>query len=137
MENNKNKKSVKFQGDMLNFCDFIQVFVFTTNHHLNISSCMNLGETQLVYSVKANLITIIKSFWRQQSGVKIHDGKLNTYFSVKCDFYEELYINLENFCLRKAICKLRISAHNFYFKPGDIKKVESCQGSKGFVDYVR
>ena len=36
MENNKNKKSVKFQGDMLNFCDFIQVFVFTTNHHLKI-----------------------------------------------------------------------------------------------------
>ena len=35
MENNKNKKSVKLQGDMLNFCDFIQVFVFTTNHHLN------------------------------------------------------------------------------------------------------
>ena len=34
MENNKNKKSVKFQGDMLNFCDFIQVFVFTPNHHL-------------------------------------------------------------------------------------------------------
>ena len=27
-------KSVKFQGDMLNFCDFIQVYVFTTNHHL-------------------------------------------------------------------------------------------------------
>ena len=36
VENNKNKKSVKFQGDMLNFCDFIQVFVFTTNRHLNI-----------------------------------------------------------------------------------------------------
>ena len=34
MENNKNKKSVKCQGDMLNFCDFIQVFVFTPNHHL-------------------------------------------------------------------------------------------------------
>ena len=34
VENNKNKKSVKFQGDMLNFYDFIQVFVFTTNHHL-------------------------------------------------------------------------------------------------------
>ena len=27
MEDNKNKKSLKFQGDMLNFCDFIQVFV--------------------------------------------------------------------------------------------------------------
>ena len=35
VENNKNKKSVKFQGDMLNFYDFIQVYVFTTNHHLN------------------------------------------------------------------------------------------------------
>ena len=34
MENKKNKKSVKFQGDTLNFYDFIQVFVFTTNHHL-------------------------------------------------------------------------------------------------------
>ena len=38
MENNKNKKSVKFQGDMLNFCDFIQVFVFTRNHHLKVSA---------------------------------------------------------------------------------------------------
>ena len=34
VENNKDKKSVKFQGDKLNFCDFIQVFVFTKNHHL-------------------------------------------------------------------------------------------------------
>ena len=37
MENNKNKKSVKLQGDMLNFYDFIQVFVFTTNHHLKVA----------------------------------------------------------------------------------------------------
>ena len=35
VENNKSKKSTKFQGDMLIFCDFIQVFIFTTNHHLN------------------------------------------------------------------------------------------------------
>ena len=34
VENIKSKKSAKFQGDMLNFCDFIQVYVFTTNHHL-------------------------------------------------------------------------------------------------------
>ena len=26
----------KFQGDMLNFSDFIQVNVFTTNHHLKV-----------------------------------------------------------------------------------------------------
>ena len=42
MENNKNKKSVKFQGDMLNFCDFIQVFVFTPNHHLKV--CVKFHE---------------------------------------------------------------------------------------------
>ena len=36
MENNKNKKSVKFQGVMLNLFDFIQVFIFTTNHHLKL-----------------------------------------------------------------------------------------------------
>ena len=38
MENNKNKKFVKFQGDMLNFSVFIQVFVFTPNHHLNMNT---------------------------------------------------------------------------------------------------
>ena len=37
VENNKNKKSIKFQGDRLNFYDFIQVCVFTTNHHLNLT----------------------------------------------------------------------------------------------------
>ena len=42
MENNKNKRSVKFQGDMLNFCDFIQVFVFTPNHHLNRNAYFTL-----------------------------------------------------------------------------------------------
>ena len=44
MENNKNKKSVKFQGDMLNYCDFIQVFVFTSYHHLKVKAyCHVLG----------------------------------------------------------------------------------------------
>ena len=33
------KKFVKFQGDMLIFCDFIQVYVFTTNHHLKVVIC--------------------------------------------------------------------------------------------------
>ena len=48
VENNKNKKSIKFQGDMLNFCDFIQVFVFTTNHHLNAinGACNNTSNCQ-------------------------------------------------------------------------------------------
>ena len=36
VENNKSKKSVKFQGDILNFGDFIEVFVFTLYHHLKM-----------------------------------------------------------------------------------------------------
>ena len=43
MENNKNKKSVKFQEAMLNFYDFIQVFVFTTNHHLKSFGCLAIA----------------------------------------------------------------------------------------------
>ena len=46
MENNKNKKSVKFQGDMLDVYDFIQVFVFTTNHHLKVVIITNLEQKQ-------------------------------------------------------------------------------------------
>ena len=52
MENNKNKKSVKFQGDMFNFCDFIQVFVFTRNHHLNKSIVYFIVRRKVVISGK-------------------------------------------------------------------------------------
>ena len=51
MENTKNKKSVKFQGDMLNFCDFIQVFVFTRNHHLNIFTINHIAYCLQNYSI--------------------------------------------------------------------------------------
>ena len=44
MENNKIKKSVKFQGDTLNFYGFIQVFVFTTNHHLKSLTSFSLSK---------------------------------------------------------------------------------------------
>ena len=44
MEKNKNKKSVKFQGDMLNFYGFIHVFIFTTNHHLKDIHCRSFSE---------------------------------------------------------------------------------------------
>ena len=37
---------MKFQGDILNFCVFIQVFVFTTNHHLKVVIITNLEQKQ-------------------------------------------------------------------------------------------
>ena len=32
---------MKFQRDILNFCDFIQVFVFTSYHHLNATGFLS------------------------------------------------------------------------------------------------
>ena len=46
MENNKNKKSVKFQGDMLNFCDFIQVLYLPQITTLNV---MHLQGNNVVF----------------------------------------------------------------------------------------
>ena len=34
---------MKFQGDILNFCDFIQVFVSTINHHLKHQQALHFG----------------------------------------------------------------------------------------------
>ena len=45
---------------------------------------------------------------------------------MKYDFYREPYLNLENFHLRKAICKLRISAHNLLL-------IETGRFSKGRI----
>ena len=60
MENDKNKKSVKFQGDMLIFCDFIQVFVFTTNHHLKVAKTQRTKFTS--ENLKKNVVKSIE--WR-------------------------------------------------------------------------
>ena len=51
MNNNKNKKSVKFQGDILNFYDFIQVFVFTTNHHLKVVIITNWSKNKNLHKM--------------------------------------------------------------------------------------
>ena len=58
VENNTSKKPVKFQGDVLNFYDFIQVFVFTTNHHLkqNLGSiCGDYNKHQMHFHVVRQL----------------------------------------------------------------------------------
>ena len=35
---------------MLNFCDFIQVYVFTTNHHLNICGIKFHGSVDMTFN---------------------------------------------------------------------------------------
>ena len=83
MENNKNKKSVKFQGDMSNFCDFIQVFVFTTNHHLkwNISNMTQILKPGRVAQSVGHLT--------RKSGVLGSIPGLATYFRFSFRFFKK------------------------------------------------
>ena len=76
VENNKNKKSVKFQGDTLIFCDFIQVFVFTTNHHLNKRSQYLLFYSYVFLSIVFLCMCVCKSGIREKGREtnRIYDG---------------------------------------------------------------
>ena len=109
MENNKNKKSVKFQGDILIFCDFIQVFVFTRNHHLNkedfnkvLTVLMDLGCLKIpnakvinltyLFNINKNLFCRMLLVHVDLRYLKFRNSqeKTNTNifsFSAKCRFY--------------------------------------------------
>ena len=50
---------------MLNFCDFIQVYVFTTNHHLKLQKCWFLHSahihSELIYiHYTANVLYLLR-----------------------------------------------------------------------------
>lgn len=90
--------------------------------NINIFACRNLGENQLMNIVKRNLIKQFKNFWYQERNKNMLDGKLDTYFIVKNVFCREPYLSLEKFHLRKALCKLRISAHNLLIETGRYSK---------------
>ena len=60
-------KSIKFQRDMLKFCDFIQVYVFTTNHHLKAIEWQKRGGKQNIRKGKEKyILPIIKAKRLQQ-----------------------------------------------------------------------
>ena len=85
MENNKNKKSVKFQGDKLNFYDFIQVFVFTTNHHLK--------------QMKNRIIMIVfihKVDMSDKRGKKTKQADLNQYIYIYIYIYIYFKVKIPN-----------------------------------------
>ena len=75
MENNKNKRSVKFQGDMSNFCDFIQVFVFARNHHLKAIVIPNI--TVMLYQNRF-LIEITRAMTKGKLCCKFQTPASNT-----------------------------------------------------------
>lgn len=79
---------------------------------LNISSCRNLTLSELVTIVKGKLINQYNLYWNQERDRNIASGKLDTYFGFKTNFVMEPYLSLSSFHHRRALCKLRISAHN-------------------------
>ena len=66
-----------------------------------------------------------KSFCYKEMEEKGADGKLDVYFSIKKDFKAESYLSLEQFHVRNAICKLRLSAHNLLIETGRYAKPRS------------
>ena len=57
--------SFKFQGDMLIFYDFIQVFVFTTNHHLKLQLLISIlpkNQAAPIEMVISDFFRILKTF---------------------------------------------------------------------------
>ena len=88
--------------------------------NINLTSCQNLSENQLVCIIKKLLIKSFKTFWYKQREKNINAGKLDTYFSIKKEFIAEPYLMLEHFYMRKAICKLRLSAHYLLIETVDM-----------------
>jgi hypothetical protein len=50
------------------------------------------------------------------------EGKLDTYFKIKKCFSRETYLSINNFRLRRALCQIRISAHELKIERDQYKK---------------
>ena len=108
MENNKNKKSVKFQGDMLNFCDFIQVFVFTRNHHLKWFQTVNVNSM-------IDFISPCWNIWKKVLIIKDLDKKLSHLHQPQLDELKML-INISAFYANLPVMFFQIIRHNPFEK---------------------
>ena len=90
---------------------------------LKISSSTNLTLSHLVNTVKRKLIKMYTSYWNQERDKHMNSGKLDTYSSLKKKTFSMVpYLSLTNFHHRRAICKIRISAHNLMIEFGRYKK---------------
>lgn len=67
--------------------------------------------TTLINNVKKKLCDSYINFWNKKRS-SISQSKLDTYFKFKVNYCFETYLLIENFNIRRTICKLRISAHD-------------------------
>ena len=117
-------------------CFSITLSIAKYLHRLENTSNLLLKETyclsiSLHYNgIQTCLMKSFKTFWYKQRGGKCNDGKLDTYFTIKQEFNAEPYLRLEKFPLRKAICKLRRSAHSLMIEAGRYTKPRNLPGSE-------
>ena len=77
---------------------------------------------QITEVVKRRLIKTFLASWDKKRTETFISGKLDTYFGIKKCFEREPYLCMSKFSLRKALCKLRISAHQLLIELGMYKK---------------
>ena len=89
-----------------------------------ITSCRNLSENQLLCMIKKLLIKGFKTLWyKKREKILMQENLIHT--SVLKEFIAGPYLMLEHFYMRKAICKLRLSAHNILIELGRYVKPKS------------
>jgi hypothetical protein len=74
----------------------------------------------IVRSVRKKLFHSFLDYWNKKS--KEPEGKLDTYFKIKKCFSRETYLSINNFRLRRALCQIRISAHELKIERDRYKK---------------
>ena len=89
---------------------------------LDISCLRNMTQYQITEVVKRRLIKTFLASWDKKRTEALISGKLDTYFGIKKSFEREPYLCMSKFSLRKALCKLRISAHQLMIELGRYKK---------------
>ena len=94
---------------------------------LNINN-FNVKKDTLIKLVKSKLCESFKKFWltKRLDILSKGESKLENYFSLKSDFVQEAYLSIKDFHIRRAICKMRISAHDL--------RIEKDRYSKKYIE---
>lgn len=89
---------------------------------------LNISLSKLIQLVKCKLCESFKLFWKNKRTEILSQGnsKLENYFNLKKDFTHEPYLSVKDFHVRKAICKMRISAHDL--------RIEKDRYSKTYIE---
>ena len=86
---------MKFQGDILNVCDFIQFFVFTSNHHLkhyllrNVMYSIHIHMYSYLHGTRPGRVAQSVGHLTRKSGVLGSIPGLATYFRFSFRFFKE------------------------------------------------